>query len=324
MSELILSYDLGGTNVRCGVLNDSGEIIARTKGPTGAFPNPKELGDRFAQIADDCCKQIGKTRKDICAVGIGSPGPLNSRTGIISETPNLGWKNVPLAQIVRDALQLPTFLENDANSAMWGEFWKGAGIDKQTMFILTLGTGVGGSLVLDGKIWRGPDDTAGHLGHMTIQSEGLPHWSPDLDNPGSVEVLCSATACIRDAKEAAKKHPESLLAKIPPDQMTAAYANECADQGDEQAIEVFRRIGYYLGITCATLANAFNPEIGIIGGGMSQAGEKIFGPLRKELKRRALIVPGERLEITTAKLGDDAGLVGAAGLALERLKAGEQ
>ena len=106
--------------------------------------------------------------------------------------------------------------------------------------------------------------------------------------------------------------------------MTAAYANECADKGDPQALEVFRRIGYYLGVTCATLANAFNPELGILGGGMSQAGDKIFEPLRKELKRRALIVPGKRLEITTAKLGDDAGLVGAAGLALERLKSGEE
>lgn len=320
--NLILSYDLGGTNVRCGVLDDHGNILARSKTPTGNKPEPKELFARMAVIADECCAKLGKKRKDLCAAGIGSPGPLNSQTGWLSETPNLGWKDIPLTQIAREALDMKVYLENDANSALWGEYWKGAGMFRKTMFILTLGTGVGGSLILDGKLWRGPDDTAGHLGHMTIHSEGKPHWG--LDNPGNVEALCSATACIRDAREAARKHPDSLLARIPAEEMTAAYASECADKGDKYAIEIFNTIGYYLGVTCATLANVFNPEIGIIGGGMAGAGDKIFVPLRKELKRRALIVPGKRLEIAEAKLGDDAGLVGAAGLAFERYKAGEK
>ncbi len=320
--NLILSYDLGGTNVRCGVLDDNGNIRVRSKTHTGNKPEPKELLARMALLADECCAKLGKKRSDLCAAGIGSPGPLNSQTGWISETPNLGWKDIPLTQIAREALDMNVYLENDANAALWGEYWKGAGVGKKTMFILTLGTGVGGSLILDGKLWRGPDDTAGHLGHMTIHSEGTPHWG--LDNPGNVEALCSATACIRDAREAAKRHPDSLLAKIPSEGMTAAYASECADQGDPYAVEIFNRIGYYLGVTCATLANVFNPEIGIIGGGMAGAGDKIFVPLRKEIRRRALLVPGTRLEIAEAKLGDDAGLVGAAGLAFERYKTGER
>lgn len=322
MSDLILSYDLGGTNVRCGVLDEQGNIIARSKAPTGNKPAPMELLKRMAALADDCCAQLGKKRKDLRAAGIGSPGPLNSQTGWLSETPNLGWKDIPLTKMAREALDMLVFLENDANCALWGEYWKGVGVGRKTLFILTLGTGVGGSLILDGKLWRGPDDTAGHLGHMTIHSEGKPHWG--LDNPGNVETLCSATACIRDAREAARLHPTSLLARIPADQMTAEYVNECAEKGDPQAIAIFNTIGYYLGVTCASLANVFNPEIGIIGGGMAAAGEKIFGPLRKELKRRALIVPGQRLQIAQAKLGDDAGLVGAAGLAFERYKAGER
>ena len=317
MGKCVISFDLGGTNVRCGVLDLKGKILAREKIATGERPDPKELAGRMAGIADVCLGQLGRKRKDVSAVGIGSPGPLNSMTGIISQTPNLGWKNVPLAKLVHNAIKLPTFLENDANSALWGEYWKGVGVGKKTMFIFTLGTGVGGSLILDGKLWRGPDDTAGHLGHMVVDPDGP---TQVFDNPGSVEALCSATACIRDARAAAQAHPESLLAKVPPEQITGAYVDECAEKGDPYAREIFRRIGYHLGIVCASLANALNPELGIFAGGLAQAGEKIMEPLRKECFRRTLLVPGKRMKIVLGKLGDDAGMIGAAGLALERLK----
>lgn len=317
MSRCVLSFDLGGTNVRCAVVDETGRILARARTTTGEWPKPEQTVAKMAEIAAECLAQLGRRRKQVVCAAIGSPGPLNSRTGIILETPNLGWANVPLAKMLAKALKLPTFLENDAVSACWGEYWKGAGRGAQTMFILTLGTGVGGALILNGAVWRGPDDTAGHLGHMVVDPDGP---TQNRDNPGSVEALCSATACVRDARQAARENPASLLARVPPDKLDAKYVSECAEQGDAAAREVFRRIGYHLGVACASLANALNPEVGIIAGGMAQAGEKILEPLRRECARRALQAPGKRLKIVLAQLGDDAGTIGAAGLALERLK----
>ncbi|MBI3831501.1 MAG: ROK family protein [Planctomycetes bacterium] len=316
MSRLVLAFDLGGTNVRCGILNEQFEILARAKCAVGTRPAPSEAVKKMKQIAEEALGNIGKKSGEIACVGIGSPGPLNSQTGIIFETPNLGWKDVPLAKLVGDALGRPAFLENDAVSACWGEHVKGVGVDIQSMFIFTLGTGVGGGLILGGKVWKGPDDIAGHLGHMIVQPNGP---TQVYDNPGSVEALCSATACIAAAQNAAYTYPESLLAKIPPGEITGAYVNACAEKGDEPACEIFRRIGYHLGIACASIANALNLELGVIGGGLSAAGDKILVPLRKELRRRALPPAGKRMRIELSKLGDDAGLVGAAGLALERL-----
>jgi glucokinase len=317
MDRHVLAFDLGGTNIRCAIVAQDGAILTRARASVGPLPAPEEAIRKMEELAGQCLQQLGKRLDDIVCVGIGSPGPLNSQTGIIFETPSLRWKNVPLAQLLGGRLGRPTFLENDAVSACWGEHWKGAGQGMQTMFILTLGTGVGGGLIIAGKIWKGPDDIAGHLGHMVVDPHGP---IQNLDNPGSVEALCSATACIRDAREAARLHPESLLAKVPTGELTGAYVNACAEQGDPQAREIFRRIGCHLGILCASLANALNPELGVIGGGLGLAGEKILAPLRQELLRRALPQAGARLRIVSAQLGDDAGTVGIAGLALQRLK----
>lgn len=316
MGRHVLAFDLGGTNVRCGIVDESGTILTRAKTGMGARPKPEEAVQKMKELAVLCLQQLGRQAQEIACVGIGSPGPLNSQTGIVALTPNLGWVNVPLARLLSQALSRPTFLENDAVSACWGEYWKGAGQGARTMFMLTLGTGVGGGLILDGRIWKGPDDIAGHLGHMVLDPDGPVQ---NMDNPGSVEALCSATACIRDAREAALRHPESRLAQIPPQELSGAYVNACAEQGDAPAQEILRRIGLHLGILCASLANALNPELGVIGGGLALAGEKILAPLRQELKRRALPQAGVRLRIELARLGDDAGLVGVAGLALGRL-----
>jgi glucokinase len=317
MSRLVLAYDLGGTNVRCGVLNEKFEILSRAKTSTGKHPKPEDVAKKMAGMAEEVLHKIGKSKKDLAVAGIGSPGPLNSQTGMIYETPNIGWHNVPLAALLEKELGVQTFLENDAVAACWGEYIKGAGANRgiKTMFILTLGTGVGGALIIDGKVWKGIDDTAGHLGHMVIWHDGP---TQVRDNPGSVEALCSATACIRDAREAAKKHPKSLLAKVPLDEINGKYVDECAAKGDEAALGILTRIGYFLGVTCASLANAFNPELGLIGGGLAASGDKLLVPLRKELNRRSLDNAGKRLKVELAKLGDDAGMTGAAGLALLR------
>src|SRR6185503_172964 len=151
MSRLVLAFDLGGTNVRCGILNEQFELLARAKTSVGNRPKPEEAVCKMKEIADEALGKLGKRPADLACVGIGSPGPLNSQSGIIFETPNLGWRNVPLAKLTGEAMGRPTFLENDAVSACWGEYVKGVGRGVQTMFILTLGTGVGGGLIIGGK-----------------------------------------------------------------------------------------------------------------------------------------------------------------------------
>lgn len=316
MSRDVIAFDLGGTNVRCGLVNEDGKILARAKHAVGKKPKPEDAAAQMAEMAKKLLKEANKRHDEVACAGIGSPGPLNSQTGIIVETPNLGWKNVPLAKLVQDGIGIPTYLENDANSACWGEYMRGAGKGTQTMFILTLGTGVGGGLILGGKLWKGIDDIAGHLGHIVVDPDGPKQV---FDNPGSLEALCSATALIRDAKAAAKENPKSKLAKLAEDEVNGQTVAECAEAGDKTALDLFERLGRHLGIACASFANVLNPEAGVIGGGLA-ASWKLFAPaMLKEMKRRALGPAGARLKLHQAKLGDDAGMTGVAGLALLRL-----
>ncbi|MCZ7643975.1 MAG: ROK family protein [Planctomycetota bacterium] len=315
MSRDVIAYDLGGTNVRCGLVNEAGEIMFRAKQPVGARPKPEDVVGKMVAMAEQLMGEAAKRHDEVACIGIGSPGPLNSRTGTIVETPNLGWKDVPLARLVQERLKRPTFLENDANSACWGEFVRGAGRGCKTMFILTLGTGVGGGLILDGRLWKGIDDIAGHLGHVVVDPDGPKQV---FDNPGSLEALCSATAVIRDARAAAKQHPDSKLASVPAEKIDGKFIEECAVAGDAAAKGLFERLGTHLGIACASFANVLNPEVGVIGGGLSAAWNLYAPSMIREMKRRALPPAGARLKLVKAELYDDAGMTGVAGLALKR------
>ncbi len=313
---MILAYDLGGTNLRCALLEEDGTILARARQATGTRPKPEETVDQMGSLADQVTEQAKVHRSQVTCIGIGCPGPLDSRIGVIHRTPHLGWNNVPLAKLVEQSQRIPTFLENDATSACVGEHWRGAGQGMNSLFILTLGTGVGGGILLNDELYRGIDDTAGHLGHMVIDPGG-----PSLvfDNPGSLEALCSATALIRDAKQAALEHPQSALAQL--SSITGESVAVCANEGDQTALRLFEQLGERLGIACATLANALNPEGAIIGGGLSSAWPLFEPAMTREFQRRALPAPGQRMVLRRAQLGDDAGILGCARLAWKRQRA---
>jgi glucokinase len=255
----------------------------------------------------------------VIGIGMGVPGPMSSREGVIYEAPNLpGWVNVPVRKLLEERLELPLALNNDANAAAYGEFWAGAGRDVGTMILFTLGTGVGGGIILNGELYSGPDDTAGELGHMVVDVNGP---ICNCGNQGCLEAFASATAVKRMLRDALQQGRSTRIV-IPQDdeeEFGAKLVYDAAVMDDELAIEIFRKVGFYLGIGAANMINIFNPEMIVYSGAMSGAGDFIFKPLREIAFANSFRKPGSRVIIDVAKLGPDAGIIGAAGLALKRL-----
>lgn len=315
MADSFLGIDLGGTDVKYGIVDSSGRILRSAKNPTHAERGPEGVLSSIAEHARDLIQSSGNNVK---AIGMGCPGPLSSREGIVYETPNLpGWINVPAREILQQKLQMPVVLSNDANAAAYGEFWVGAGQEVSTMVLFTLGTGVGGGLVLNGELYEGPDDTAGELGHMIINFEG-PRCN--CGNHGCIEAYASATAVRREVRQALADGVKTSI-EIPEgaeEDFGAKVVYDAAVKGDPFAIDLFARMGYYLGIAAATMINVFNPEMIAYGGALSNAGEFIFEPLIRTAKENSFKKPGERCQIVRATLGNQAGIIGAAGLAMKQ------
>jgi len=318
MDKLLVGIDLGGTNVKGAVVTQDGKILHRRRCETRADEGKEAVIGRIAGLAEELAGDAGLVTSDLLAVGVGAPGPLSTKTGTIIEAPNLpGWVNVPLRKLLQERLGVRVFVENDANAAAWGEKWAGAGRAVDSLICLTLGTGIGGGIVIDGKLLHGIDDTAAEIGHMTIIPDG-PRCG--CGNYGCLEALASATATARRAREAIQAGGKSTLQEMCAgdlSKITAAMVDEAAAGGDKLASEVMRGTALYLGIAIASLTNVLNPEMAVLSGGMIAAGERLFGPIRETVKKRAFKTPARRIKIVPAERGDDAGVLGAAGIALE-------
>jgi glucokinase len=316
MPDYYLGIDLGGTDIKLGIVDESGRIIRSGKNPTHAELGPDGVLSNIARHARD----LIDSGHPVKAIGMACPGPLNSREGIVYETPNLsGWKNVPAKSILQDKLQLPVALINDANAAAYGEWWVGAGREVDTMIMFTLGTGVGGGIVINDELYTGPDDTAAELGHMIINFEG-PQCA--CGNYGCIEAYASATAIRREVKKAFAEGVQTKI-QIPEgaeDDFGARVVYDAAMEGDPFAIELFRKVGHYLGIAAASMINAFNPEMICYGGALSNAEQFIFEPLRQTALANSFETPGKRAKIVKATLGNDAGIIGAAALAVKYVR----
>jgi glucokinase len=312
-SDLVLGIDLGGTDCKFGIVDAQGRIIHSSKSPTRAELGPEGVIDGMANHARNLLA-IHKVK----AVGVGVPGPMSSRLGVVFETPNLpGWINTPAQKMLEERLQLPVTLNNDANAAAYGEYWAGAavGIEMECMILFTLGTGVGGGIIMDGKLYVGPDDTAGELGHMCINFNGP---KCGCGSHGCLEAYASATAIRREVKQALASGVKTSI-HIPEgaeEDFGAKVVYDAAIAGDEFAIDLFRRVGDALGVAAATVMNMLNPEMIVYGGALSNAGDFIFKPLKERAHANAFKQPAERAQIVKAKLGNDAGIIGAAGLAM--------
>ena len=313
-TELVCAVDLGGTNLRAANIDSSGRIHERVKFLTPDSDKAEDIVDAVVAAVAHCETEAAKRAARVDAVSVVVPGSVHAQTRAIVNAPNIpAIIDFGLAEALETKLQRPVLIENDANAAALGEMWQGAARGGRTIICLTLGTGVGSGIILNGELWRGADGTAGEIGHTSVHPFG--HVRCKCGNIGCLEVYASATAIVRMTREGLAIHSGSGLNSIPSDKVTAKAIAEAAASGEELALEIFRKMGTYLGIAAANIVNTLNPEMIVIGGGVSAAFD-LFGPAaRAEMLRRAFPVPAARCQIVKAECGDDAGLLGAAWLA---------
>jgi glucokinase len=306
----VIGIDIGGTNIVVGVVaEDGGEVLAHASEPTRVERGPDAIVARIVELARAARAQAGR---DVVGVGIGAPGPLDTRRGIVLLTPNLGWTDMPLRDRIATALDLPATLDNDANCAILGETWLGAARGARYVVGLTIGTGIGGGIVLDGRIYHGASDIAGEIGHMTIDLTGR---RCKCGNYGCLEAYASGPAIAARAVEGIEAGADSTLPSYVEgdlSRVTAQVVYEAAHDGDPFALEVVTDTAKFLGAGVANIVNIFNPEVVVICGGVTRAGDRLFLPLRSEVKRRAFRPAVEHLRIVPGVLPGTAGVVGAA------------
>jgi glucokinase len=323
--RFIAGIDLGGTNIVAGCVAEDGSVLhGLLSEPTRPESGPEAVVAHIVEMADRAIRQTRRAVPDaeIVGVGIGAPGPLDTRAGIVLLTPNLGWVDMPLRQRIHDGLKLPAALDNDANCAVLGEWWRGAAQGSRFAVGLTIGTGIGGGLILDGRLYHGASDIAGEVGHMTIDSTGR---RCKCGNYGCLEAYASGPAIALRAVEALESGAESsLLSYVGGDQtrITAQTVYQAANDGDDLAREVVRDTAKFLGAGVANLVNIFNPEIVVICGGVTLAGDQLFEPLRREVTRRAFKPAVQVCRIVPGMLPGTAGVYGAARAFLEQREAG--
>jgi len=323
VSEVILGVDLGGTNVKTALVSRDREVLGKDTRPTQAEGGPEAVMAVMVEGIDAVLDAAGLSRSNVLAAGFGAPGPMNWQTGVIFSPPNLpGWRNVPLAEEMRKRLGFPCFVDNDANVACYGEYWLGAGQGVESMCLLTLGTGVGGGIVVLGQLLRGIDGTAAEIGHLKVQRDGR---LCGCGGKGCLEAYGSVTGMVRTAVEGIEAGKQTILTNMcgnDLDKLTGEMVSEAIGQGDEFAKWVMHETGVWLGLGIASLINLLNPEKVVLCGGMTAAGEVLFDPIRKTAKEQTFEVPGNRAQIVPAGLGDDSGVIGAAGCALARYEEG--
>ncbi len=312
MKQVVLAADLGGTNLRMAAVDDAGKVIFRVKNETPQKGTAEEIIQVIIEAAEHCRANL-KDEK-ISAITAAVPASIDYQNGLIKKTPNLPMLDgFPLVKILEKKLGITALVENDANSAAIGENWLGASKGFESSITVTLGTGVGGGIILKNEILRGADGTAAEIGHICVEPFGK---KCGCGSYGCVEQYSSATAVVRHSIELAdelQENSESVKDKM----QTSEQIFEAAKNGDEIALESFRRQGFYLGIALSGLINTLNPEIIVIGGGAS-AGWDLFVPeLKKQISVRAYKEPASRAKIVRAELGDDAGILGAAKLGID-------
>jgi len=305
-----IGIDLGGTNIAAGVVDEGQHIVAEVSLPTGAERPAEAVVADICRAAEKAMEKAGITAAHCASVGIGSPGTCDSANGVVVRAYNLGWFNVPVCSMVTARLGLPCHLSNDANCAALAETVAGGAVGCRNMILITLGTGVGGGIIIGGKIYDGMRGAGAELGHTLLVLDGEPCT---CGRRGCWEAYSSATALIRQARQAAAEHPESLLAGA--EEITGKTVFDAADRGDETANAVADRFCDYLGAGVTNIVNALAPEVILIGGGISRQGERLLAPVRRYVERNCFGGKDGAIPIiAAARLGNDAGIIGAAAL----------
>lgn len=308
-----IGIDLGGTNIVAGVVDENYNIISKASTKTN-LPRPeKEIADDMAKVSVQAVKEAGISMEQIEWVGIGTPGIANSEKGIIEYSCNLGFNNTPMVEYIKKSIDKPVFIENDANAAAYGEYVAGAAKGAKNAVCITLGTGVGGGIIIDGKIYSGSNFAGAEIGHTVIEVDG-PQCA--CGRKGCVEVFSSATGLIRMTKEAMEADKDSVMHKITAERkgkVTARTSFDAMRMGDKTAKAVVDKYIKYLAAGITNTINIFQPDILCIGGGVCNEGDPLLLPVKELVKQEVYTKNSPKnTEIVIAKLGNDAGIIGAA------------
>lgn len=315
MGKWCIGIDLGGTFIKFGLLNGAFQRSELTQLPTPSTEGGDGVIAQMVAGAKQLMAGRGLARDDIVGVGIGSPGPLDIDKGIIIETPNIpGMANLAIRDRVSAGLDLPAVLDNDANAAGYGEFLCGAGVGVRDMVLLTLGTGIGGGVIVNGKVLHGAHSMGAELGHMIVEPGGE---QCGCGQKGCIERYSSATYIARHARRLVEEGRDSSLKKILDEkgELDAKDIQTAAQAGDELAAEVWDRGLYYLAIGCVSICRIFDPDRIVLAGGMTKAGDSLMTPLMKHFNRLHWTATETMTSIVLSQLGNDAGVIGSAGLA---------
>ncbi len=307
-----LGVDLGGTNIKAGIVDENGNIILKYSVKTNQKGDADTISEQMIGLCREVCKKAGISIDEIQSVGVGIPGTVDAETGTVIYANNLDLDGAPVGKIMSDVLQKPVVLSNDASCAAFGEFVGGSGKEYNSIIMVTLGTGVGGGIILNGKPWDGMEGAGGEIGHMVIDMGGE---ACNCGRTGCWESYSSATALVRDTRRAMENHPESLLHKVveKTGKISAKTAFDAMRMGDQVAKELVNRYLWYLSEGIANMINIFAPEAIILGGGVCNEGDALLVPLKKLVYEKCY--GGDRIrhaELKIASLGNDAGIVGAA------------
>ena len=304
--------DVGGTGIQVGVVDEAGHIIAKSSMVTEVGAPYQEQIAGMARCVQEAMDKAGLPMSELKSVGAGVPGLADQKTGMVAYCPNIHWTDVPFREEFQKHIDKPVFIDNDATVAGLAESVAGVSAGSDSSVFLTLGTGVGGGIVINGKVWNGAHGVGSEIGHMILEADGEPC---NCGNNGCLERYCSATAIIRMAREQMDNHPDSLILSMAEGdkaKINAKIVFDAAREGDPTAVKVFRRYIRYLGQAIASIVNFLDPEVVVLGGGVSKAGAFLLDAVRQEVPKYVLYktMPIARIEL--ARLGPDAGIIGAA------------
>jgi glucokinase len=308
-----IGVDLGGTKLLTGVVDEKLNVHHESRERSSGFSEEEVLTAIEQEV-----EEAREARPGVVGIGLGVPCTIDRERGVAINAVNLPITDVPIRDVIGERTGLPTFLDNDANCAMLAEHRFGAAKGAENALLLTIGTGIGGGVIIHRELYRGTTGAAAELGHVVVDEDGPP-CQGTCPNHGCVETMASGTALARDGAAAAGRHPDSALGHaLAKGGIEGKTVTEAAMAGDEVALEVVANAGRYLGVALASLANIFDPDVIVIGGGVAAVGDLMLDPARAELAKRAL-PPMNRTPVKAAELGGDAGMIGAAEMALEEV-----
>jgi len=316
MSKLALGVDMGGTGIKLGLVDAQGKLLKTLRFSTPTKSDPIQVVSLIVEHVQTMLELIG--RSTITGIGIGCAGDIDPKAGVVRISPNLHWKQVPLKSLLSRRLKYPIHVENDANAAAWAAYVVEARRKIPNLLCITVGTGIGGGLVINDRLYRGTTGSAGEIGHMTLFPEGPPC---SCGNQGCVERYVGARAMAAEARRAMESGEKTLIHKLvggEPSLITPLIVEQAARQKDRLALYLWEQTGERLGISLASVVNILNPQWIVLAGGLSRAGRLLVDPLRRTILKRSFPTPARAVTLVISKLDQDLGIVGAGLLAHEK------